>query len=328
MKNRIAILAASVASLLVSSAAQADEPKAVRIDEPRAVPVDETTTAPVEETRASEARRFTPAFATSRAGGFVDVWPAKDNLATIHGAELQLRLSETTFLDLSMTGAYARARAAGANIDSMGYGNPTIGMHFVGSPSDNLTLYGGFSITPPLLQDPSEEVSDVAFYGARIRGFYDADRFVRGHLAARLAGGLEWNIGNSPVLIRAELRPVAFVPTNDKFEGFGSSGEMITPSKGGMKAGRANVGFVVESAVEAEVRSDSGFGGGLRFQAVALPTEEDMAQMVFEPFLALTPRTSGLYMRLGAPLALDADLGLGLDPNRLAAVRFAIGGQW
>jgi len=63
-------------------------------------------------------------------------------------------------------------------------------------------------------------------------------------------------------------------------------------------------------------------------QAVITPGANDAIQMMAEPFLAITPRTRGLYLHFGTPVALDRELGFGLDRGRLATLRFAIGGQW
>jgi len=329
MKDHVLVVLAAAAGLLVTTSASAAEPSA-KAEGPSAQPEEPSADADAESADDAPAHTepLTPAFVTSRAGGFVDLWPARDNLATIYGVELQIRLARRMFLDVSMTGAYASAHAPGIDRESAGYGNPTIGMHWVGSPSRNLHLYGGFSVTVPLLGDPGDEVSNAAFYGARIRGYYDADRFVLGHAAVRVAGGLEWRIGDSPALLRAEVRPVMFVPTNDKHPIFASSSDLMAPTSNGFASARGRVGFMLEQAVEIEARSDSGFGAGARLQAVIMPAEADMAQTMFEPFVAMTPRRSGVYARIAAPLALDEDLGLGFERNRLAALRFSLGGQW
>ena len=86
--------------------------------------------------------------------------------------------------------------------------------------------------------------------------------------------------------------------------------------------------FLLEHAAEGEYRLDNGLGFGLRLQGVFLPQIDDKYQAVAEPFLMLTPRSRGLYLRLGFPIALDESLGFGFDENKLATIRFAIGGQW
>jgi hypothetical protein len=87
--------------------------------------------------------------------------------------------------------------------------------------------------------------------------------------------------------------------------------------------------FTLEQAVEFEGRLRNGLGFGARLQGVALPGAADQFQVVFEPFIALSPRNGrGFYLRVGFPLALDEPLGPGFDDNKLAAVRLALGGQW
>jgi hypothetical protein len=264
---------------------------------------------------------FTPAFAASRAGGFVDLWPTKDNFSTIFGGELQLGVTKELFVDLSYAAAFAHVGDALDSGDNLGFGNPTIGVHVVAKPAERFHFFAGVSATPPLLQDPNKEVSNAAFYGQRIRGFYEADRFVRGHMAARLALGMEWNPAEA-LFIRGEIRPVVFIPTNDKFPVIADD-RLNLPS-----TGKGATEVMIEQAAEIEGRTKMGLGFGARLQAVSMPMRDDMMQLTAEPFINLTPRRAGLYARVGAPIALDEDLGPGFDRNKLIGARVQIGGQW
>lgn len=57
---------------------------------------------------AAYAADFTPAFAASRAGGFIDIWPYHDGTVGMFGAELQLGLTRHVFLDMSRRTATRR----------------------------------------------------------------------------------------------------------------------------------------------------------------------------------------------------------------------------
>lgn len=264
---------------------------------------------------------FTPSFAASRVGASVDLWPSKNNFAMTYGADASIALSRNVFLDLGYASAFASIHDAFDDGDNMGFGNPTVGVHIVGAPMPNLHLFAGGSVTAPLLHDPSEQVANAAFYGMRIRGYYDADRFALGHMAVRASGGLEWRAAG-PLFVRAELRPVLFIPTNGKFP-------VLADTRQGMPqtdTGRASL--VIEDAVEIEARADFGLGAGARFQMATTPMEKDAMQTVVEPFVSMTPKRKGFFMRVGLPLALDQDLGFGLDEDKLAGIKVQIGGQF
>lgn len=253
---------------------------------------------------------FVPAFAASRAGGFVDLWPAENSFAMWFGAELQLRVARKVFLDMTFSGAYADVDFPPFfRFKEAAYGNPTFGAHYATEVNPSFAFYIGGSLTPPLLLEADNGVAQAAAYAAPIRGFYDADRFAQGALALRAAAGIQWEMVRH-FYFRADLRPVVYLGVNDRFG----------PGRDGA--------FFLEQAVEIEYRLSNGFGFGARFQGVATLTESDLFQTMFEPFIALSPRMRGFYLRLGFPLALDEPLGFGLDDNRVATVRLSLGGQW
>lgn len=265
---------------------------------------------------------FTPSFAASRAGVVADLWPTEDNFSTTLGVELQLGVAPKLFLDLSYQGAFAHVGDALDAGDYLGFGNPVIGLHFADAPARGFAYFIGGSVTVPLLQDPADAARNAAFYGMRNRGYYDADRFVLGHMAVRAAIGMELQ-QLRPFLLRGEVRPVVYLPTNEEHEAFPTERAGLPTGDGGDTA------VALEHAVDLELRSDSGFGAGVRLQGVFLPTQDDMFQAVAEPFLQMSPRRDGLYARVGFPVALDPGLGMGLTGNnKLAAIRVNIGGQW
>lgn len=302
MKSLVCVLVTGTALILGASSARADEvagaPEPARPSEP------------------------TPSFAASRAGLFATVWPGRDNLSMVIGAELHLQVARRTFLDLSYAGSFASVRdSTFANGDYMGFGNPTIGAHAALSPLPNLHFALGGGVTIPLLQDPNDQVSNAGFYGARSEGYYDLDRFARGHAAVRVSAAMDWHMAG-PMFMRAELRPVLFIPTNDMYPVIGASRADLASTR------RGEASLFIETAAEIEARASFGLGVGARFQAVSMPMEKDLLQTTVEPFLAMTPSQKGIYARVGVPMALDGDLGLGTEPNKLLAAKISVGGQW
>ncbi len=264
----------------------------------------------------------TPAFAASRAGMTASVWPGKDNFAMVLGSELQLQLAHQVFLDLAYAGSFASVHDATFDSgDYMGFGNPTIGLHVAAAAAPNLHFFLGGGVTVPLLQDPNNQISNAAFFASRIEGYYNLDRFVRGHMAVRVAGGMEWHMAG-PMFFRAEIRPVVMIPTNDMYPVLQST------SAGLGSRPRGTSSLFLEHAVEIEARSSMGLGIGARIQGVTMPMEDDLQQETAEPFLALTPQRKGFYARVGMPVGLDPDLGFGFERNKLVAAKITIGGQW
>ena len=261
------------------------------------------------EARAGE---FEPWFATTRIGGYLDFWPAENLTASLFGAELQIRIARHVYLDMAFSGAVSQVDNYNGGDVVAAYGNPVIGAHYANDITPRFSFFVGGTLALPFLHDPAEDVAVAALLAAPIRGYYDLDRLAVSHMAVRAMGGFEWNFID-PLYLRAELRPVVYIPTRDTFFGAGV---------------RNDPDFFLEHAAEFEGRLRNGLGFGARIQAVALATSNgDQAQVVFEPFLALTPKRRGFYMRIGFPLALDEPLGFGLDRNKLAAFRLQMGGQ-
>lgn len=313
MKKITTALAVGTGLLASASPAYADgaEPAQLRADV-------EVVAAETEEISPA----FTPSFAASRAGAAVDLWPTKNNFSTTFGAELQLRIAPKVLLDVRYSAAFAHVGDALDAGDKLGFGNPTVGLHFADSPVRDLSYFVGASFTAPALHDPGHEVRDAAFYGQRIRGHYDADRFTRGHMAARVSVGMELQ-SLRPLVLRGELRPVVYIPTNDRYPTFPKDRVGLPTMRDGDTA------VTIEHAIDVEIRSDMGLGAGVRLQGVVMPTQRDILQTVAEPFVQLTPKRRGAYARLGFPVALDEDLGFGLtEQDKLAAIRVNVGGQW
>lgn len=260
----------------------------------------------------ARAADFKPAFMTSRAGGYIDIWPAKDVVGLWFGADLQFRLTPHVFLDATFGGSYLDLDLGGRRYNHAAYGNPTIGVHYADEITRKVSFYAGGALTFPFLHDPDNEVTFVAGFSSPMRGFYDYDRLAVGRMAVRGAFGIEAQLAQR-FYLRAEAKPVFSILTHRVNTIFGTADDFL---------------FFLEHAAEGEYRLDNGLGFGLRLQGVFMPQFDDLYQTVAEPFLMLTPRSRGLYLRLGFPIALDKDLGFGFDDNKLATIRFQIGGQW
>ncbi len=259
----------------------------------------------------ARAADFKPAFMTSRAGGYIDLWPAKHAFGLWFGADLQFGLTPHVFLDATIGGSFIDVDL-GRRYNHASYGNPTVGVHYADEINRKVSYYAGGALTFPILNDPDSDVAYVATVTAPMRGYYDADRLAPGRMAVRGVFGIEAQLAKR-FYLRAEVKPVFSIQTHRVNTFFGTTDDFL---------------FHLEHAAEGEYRLDNGLGFGLRLQGVLMPQADDLYQTVAEPFLMLTPRSRGLYLRLGFPIALDKDLGFGFDEDRLATIRFQIGGQW
>ncbi|MFO0586488.1 MAG: hypothetical protein U0441_03050 [Polyangiaceae bacterium] len=307
MKKLVGVLAMGTVTVIYAPSASADD----------IVSTDDT----------AHPTESTPAFAASRMSLTLQAWPAADHFALLIGDELSVRVASQVFLDLSYAGAFATARDTDTRADgglqqaSFRFGAPTIGAHFVGAATPSFHYFLGGSVTYPFLQDPTARESRAGFLGAQIDDYYGADRFARGHFAVRMTSGLEWHAAES-LFVRAELRPVIYAPVDSAARSDAASSAAFAPEK------RTGASFLLEHAIELEARSSTGFGVGARLQGVATPMEVDPEHVLVEPFVAYTPARAGVTARIGAPVALDRDLGFGMDRNKLAAVKVVLGGQW
>lgn len=260
----------------------------------------------------ARAADFAPAFTTSRAGGFIDLWPTKNTFGLWFGGEIQIGVTPKVFLDFSVSGSYIDVDYGFGKFQHAAYGNPTFGVHYADQVKRNFAFFVGGMLTFPALHDPDAEVGTAALFSSPMRGYYDSDRFYTGRMAIRAMGGIEWEIARH-WYFRAEARPLLSIQTRRETD---------------FLAGTDDVIWFLEHAAEGEYRLDNGLGFGLRLQGVLIPQANDAYQAMAEPFLALTPRSRGLYLRVGFPVALDRQLGFGFDDGRVATIRFSIGGQW
>ncbi|HTN87303.1 MAG TPA: hypothetical protein VL242_26580 [Sorangium sp.] len=184
-------------------------------------------------------------------------------------------------------------------------GNPTFGLHYAGNLLPNFALFGGFGVTVPLHPHPSAglEVAAVANFPAR--AYFDAQRVLLGHWALRARVGTEIHFGKV-LFLTHDVAVQAFVPTRE--------GD-FTKS-------------VIEQGNEIEFRPFGNFGFGMRLQAAFPLSSSNSAQLAAEPFLGWEPLVKGSFTRIGALVALDDDLGFGLDRGKVATIRVALGSKW
>ncbi|WP_438007771.1 hypothetical protein WME89_02965 [Sorangium sp. So ce321] len=184
-------------------------------------------------------------------------------------------------------------------------GNPTFGLHYAGNLLPNFALFGGFGVTVPLHPHPSAglEVAAVANFPAR--AYFDAQRVLLGHWAFRARVGTEIHFGKV-LFLTHDVAAQVFAPTRE--------GD-FTKS-------------VIEQGNEIEFRPFGDFGLGMRLQAAFPLSSSNSAQLAAEPFLGWEPPVKGSFTRIGALVALDDDLGFGLNRGKVATIRVALGSKW
>ncbi|WP_437590525.1 hypothetical protein [Sorangium sp. So ce1000] len=183
--------------------------------------------------------------------------------------------------------------------------NPTFGLHYAGNVLPNLALFGGMSLTIPLHPHPGTglEVASVANFPAR--AYFDAQRMLLAHWAFRARVGTEIHFGKV-LFLTHDLASQVFFPTRD--------GE--------------DTKTVIEQGNEIEFRPFGNFGIGMRLQAAFPLSSSNSAQLAAEPFVGWEPLVKGTFTRVGALIALDDDLGFGLDQGKVATIRVALGSKW
>ncbi|AUX38677.1 hypothetical protein SOCE26_000550 [Sorangium cellulosum] len=223
----------------------------------------------------------------------------------------QLRWLGRLHLDAELPLAYgdvsAQYKAEDPDVDeqssagSLLFGNPTLGAHYARALSRRFAVFGGGSLSIPVLDDPGADARATLQATTPARAFFDLHRLIPEHLPLRARGGIE-----------AELATRLFYRTD-------TAVLFALPTGGG------DVELVLEQGTELELRGKGRLGGGLRLQAALTLTSEDMAQLALEPFVSYEPDGPGYYGRAGLLVALDAPLGFGLADDKVATLRLAVG---
>lgn len=253
-------------------------------------------------------------------------------------AVAQIKLVEDFYLDAELPVAYGsmwystpneqlRKSLSVWNRSGFAMGNPTIGAHYAFGLSPDIAAFVGGSMSIPIVAVPNEDQWAAIAVTAPARAYFDMHRLFPETVSIRPRGGIEVRI--LPMLrYRGDLGMTVAIPTGDglpETEGIAAIGERDTE-------------IVIEQGNELELRTDAGFGGGLRFQAAFLPTHDDeidginidndVVQTAIEPFVGYEAPGVGLYARAGLLVALDERLGFGLDEGKVATVRLSVGGKF
>lgn len=203
------------------------------------------------------------------------------------------------------TDLFGRRFESAARYSRFFLGNPTFGLHYAGNALPNLALFGGFGLTIPLHPDPGRTLEAASVANFPARAYFDAQRVLLGHWAFRARVGTEIHFGKM-LFLTHDVAAQFFLPTRD--------GD-ITKS-------------VIEQGNEIEFRPFGSFGLGMRLQAAFPLSSSNSAQLAAEPFIAWEPLVKGSFTRVGALVALDDDLGFGLDRGKVATIRVALGSKW
>ncbi|WP_437724690.1 hypothetical protein [Sorangium sp. So ce861] len=223
----------------------------------------------------------------------------------------QLAWRKRLLLDAELPLAYgsvsATFRSSRLDVDesssagSFLFGNPTVGAHYARTMSKKLAVFGGGSLSIPVITDPNADARAALQATLPARAYADLHRLIPEHFPLRARGGVEAEIATRLVYRADTAVMVAF------------------PTSGG------DVDLVLEQGSELELRGEGAFGGGLRLQAALTLAHEDLAQLALEPFVGYTPAKPGFYGRAGLLVALDAPLGFGLAEDKVATLRLAVG---
>lgn len=254
-------------------------------------------------------------------------------------AVAQIKLLKNLYLDAELPFAYGSSWYSASDralldslsaLDQRGFtpGNPTIGAHYAVGVSPDIAAFVGGSVSIPIVADPSVDSWMTMMTASAARAYFDMHRMLPETLSIRPRGGVEVRI--LPMLrYRGDLGVTVAIPTGDGLP------EIKTPEA--IMAERDTEIFI-EQGNELELRTGSGFGGGLRFQAVFMPTQDDeiggvdvdtdVVQTAIEPFVGYEAPGLGLYGRAGLLVALDESLGFGLDDGKVATVRLSVGGKF
>ncbi|WP_437968305.1 hypothetical protein WMF04_02955 [Sorangium sp. So ce260] len=185
------------------------------------------------------------------------------------------------------------------------FGNPTFGLHYAGNALPNLAIFGGMSLTVPLHPHPSADLEVAAVANFPARAYFDAQRVLLGHWALRARIGTEIHFGKV-LFLTHDVASQIFMPTR--------AGDFTKT--------------VIEQGNEIEFRPFGNFGLGMRLQAAFPLSSSNSAQLAAEPFIGWEPLVKGSFARVGALVALDDDLGFGLNQGKVATIRVALGSKW
>ena len=231
---------------------------------------------------------------------------------------VKIELTPSLVLDLHFPVSFViNARVRGESKAVAGLGNPTVGITYF-TTDNRLTWFFGGRLSLPVA-GASEEATWVTsnLIGAVSMALYDLHYWAYKYVPFGLRGGLEYVTspkGNG--IVRAEIAPTFMVPINNDDAAFVNA--------------RRKSQLYYQMRLEAEYRSQSGWGAGMGLQIVHILSEgqafgkDDNAQGAIEPFGSYT--SSSMFARLGVLIAVDPPFGLGFDSGaKVAALRLNLG---
>ncbi|WP_437485966.1 hypothetical protein WME75_02295 [Sorangium sp. So ce1014] len=242
-----------------------------------------------------------------------------DRLGVAITAAMQYQLFAGLHLDAEMPFAYGDVSgphstdlfgtrfSSTADYSHFFLGNPTFGLHYALNALPNLALFGGMSVTVPLHPHPGAGLEAAAVANFPARAYFDAQRVLLGHWALRARVGTEIHFGKV-LFLTHDVATQIFMPTREREGDFTKT--------------------VIEQGNEIEFRPFGNFGIGMRLQAAFPLSSSNSAQLAAEPFIGWEPLVKGSFTRVGALVALDDDLGFGLDQGKVATIRVALGSKW
>jgi hypothetical protein len=214
---------------------------------------------------------------------------------------VQIGVTPNLFIDVDVPWAFA---SYPGSRDRGVFGNPLIGLHYAAALSRSVGFFAGGFLGIPVNADPSVAGIFTDELVKRIRADAGRARFEPRAFPLGFRGGIE--ISSAPFFARFDLAPTFLA-------GLGGNDTVVVLDQGN------EVGF----------RARRGYLGGVRLQTnFILTNAADRAQFALEPFVGYEAAFSGLFLRFGLLVALDEELGFGLDRGKNAIGRFLIGGKF
>jgi hypothetical protein len=226
------------------------------------------------------------------------------------------QLSPSLVLDVHLPISFViNARVAGEQQLAAGLGNPTVGLTYV-TTDNRMTWFVGGRLSAPLAgASDSESWKTANLLSAVSMALYDLHYWAYKYLPIGARGGFEYR-AKREIFLRGALEPTLYIP--------------LDTATSAVVGNTRQTELFYQLRLEAEGRTDSGWGGGAGLQLVhAISSGEtfgrgDNAQAAFEPFVSYT--SSSTFARLGCLIALDSPFGLGFDSgSKVAALRLGVG---
>ena len=259
---------------------------------------------------AQAADEWRPVATQPRVGVDVHVWSADFSGTSMPIVPfLQLDLTETVFLDIQLP--FTMLLGPFDDKTRASVGNFQFGAHYADELAEDLTLVLGGKLGAPFGANDDDDYQLASVGAAAAYAAYDSPLWVLDTLPLWLTVGAEYQALDN-VYLRANFDPIFLIPLG---------------TGGGFLRGPRDFQFGTQQKLEGEVKTESGFGGGLAMQFVEQWTgsASDKAQLSMEPFGAYD--SESLFARLGFLIALDSPLGFGFDSGKVFSLHLGVGGH-